>query len=59
MPRTMNEVPSVTMNAGTFSFAMMTPLTAPDRRCAGKGRDEADQNRGKQRRACIEGGAQR
>ena len=25
----MNDVPSVTMNAGTFSFAMMTPLTSP------------------------------
>ena len=25
----MNEVPSVTMNAGTFSLAMMTPLTRP------------------------------
>ena len=29
MPRTMNEVPRVTMKAGTFSFAMMTPLTRP------------------------------
>ena len=25
----MNEVPSVTMNAGTFNFAMMAPLTRP------------------------------
>ena len=25
----MNEVPSVTMNAGTLNFAMITPLTRP------------------------------
>ena len=25
----MNEVPSVTINAGTFSLAMITPLTSP------------------------------
>ena len=28
-PRTMNEVPSVTMKAGTFSLAMITPLMKP------------------------------
>ena len=28
-PRTMNEVPSVTMKAGTLSLAMIVPLTSP------------------------------
>ena len=28
-PRTMNEVPRVTMNAGTLSLAMIVPLTSP------------------------------
>ena len=28
-PRTMNEVPSVTMNAGTLSLAMIVPLISP------------------------------
>ena len=28
-PRTMKEVPSVTMKAGTFSLAMIVPLTRP------------------------------
>jgi hypothetical protein len=28
-PRTMNELPSVTMKAGTFSLAMITPLISP------------------------------
>ena len=55
----MNEVPSVTMNAGTFSLAMIDAVDEADQRRAADAGDEADDDRGKQRNAAIEGAAQR
>ncbi len=47
----MNEVPSVTMNAGTFSLAMMTPLTRPTAAAPATRGEQADDDRGKERHA--------
>ena len=55
----MNEVPSVTMKAGTLSLAMMTPLTKPTIAAPATADGEPDEDGGKERNAGIEGTADR
>ena len=56
-PRTMKEVPSVTMKAGTLSLAMIVPLMRPTSAGAGDRRQKPDDDGGEERQAGIEGGA--
>ena len=50
-PRTMKEMPRVTMKAGTLSLAMMTPLQEPDDAGGGDRGGEADDGGGEERHA--------
>ena len=56
-PRTMKDVPSVTMKAGTFSLAMITPLMRPTSRAPATAAKNPMTTRGKERHAGIEGAA--
>src|SRR5262249_17402674 len=58
IPRTMNEVPSVTMNAGTFRLAMMAPLTEPTTAAAPTPAINPIRTEGKKRQSAIESEAE-
>ena len=48
-PRTMKELPSVTMKAGTFSLAMIAPLMNPTSPAPADRREESDDDGGEKR----------
>ena len=56
-PRTMKELPRVTMKAGTFSLAMIAPLSSPTTTGAADRGEEPDDDRGKERQPGVERGA--
>ena len=56
-PRTMKELPSVTMKAGTFSLAMIAPLKSPTSAGARDRREKSHDHGRKKRHSGIEGRA--